>query len=112
VDAKYKQHWEEMQNRRWRDLEDELRERHRADLLQVLAYSTIARTRKVLVCLAYPCNEERWRSLRARNLLIHRATLPVTERRIELMLLAFPLSTRVVPDAVALMADEIRRMAA
>jgi 5-methylcytosine-specific restriction endonuclease McrBC regulatory subunit McrC len=110
VDAKYKEHWEEMQERRWSDLEEELRERHRADLLQILAYSTIARTRKILVCLAYPCNEERWLSLRARNLLIHRASVPATERRIELALIAFPLSTRVVSDAVSLMADEIRRV--
>ena len=42
VDAKYKEHWEDMQERRWTDLEEELRERHRADLLQVLAYSTVA----------------------------------------------------------------------
>lgn len=112
VDAKYKEHWEEMQERRWTDLEEELRERHRADLLQVLAYSTVARTPKVLVCLAYPCNEERWLSLRARKLLLHRASLPLTERRVELVLVAFPLSTRVVTDAVTLMAEEIRRMAA
>ena len=111
VDAKYKEHWEEMQERRWTDLEEELRERHRADLLQVLAYSTVARKRKVLVCLAYPCNEERWLSLRARNLLLHRASLPLTERRVELVLVAFPLSTRVVPEAVRLMTEEIRRMA-
>ena len=75
IDAKYKEHWEDMQERRWADLEEALRERHRADLLQVLAYSTTARTSKVLVCLAYPCNEERWLSLRARNLLVHRASL-------------------------------------
>jgi hypothetical protein len=110
VDAKYKEHWEEMQERRWSDLEEELRERHRADLLQVLAYSTVARTPKVLVCLAYPCNEERWVSLRARNRLVHRASLPMAERRVELILSAFPLSTRVIAEAVALIADEIKRV--
>jgi 5-methylcytosine-specific restriction endonuclease McrBC regulatory subunit McrC len=110
VDAKYKEHWEEMQERRWSDLEEELRERHRADLLQVLAYSTVARTPKVLVCLAYPCNEERWLSLRARNRLLHRASLPVSERRVELILSAFPLSTRVMADAIALIAEEIKRV--
>ena len=99
-----------MQERRWVDLEEALRERHH--LLQVLAYSTVARKPKVLVCLAYPCNEERWLSLRARNLLIHRASLPLTERRVELVLVAFPLSTRVVPEAVSLMTAEIRRMTA
>jgi hypothetical protein len=110
VDAKYKQHWEEMQERRWSDLEGELRERHRSDLLQVLAYATVARTRNVLVCLAYPCNEERWLSLRDRKRLIHRASLPATERRIELILSAFPLSTRVMSDAIASMSEEIRRV--
>lgn len=112
VDAKYKEHWEDMQERRWTDLEEELRERHRADLLQVLAYSTLARKPKVLVCLAYPCNEERWLSLRARNHLLHRASLPLTERRVELLLVAFPLSTRVVTEAVSLMVEEIRRVSA
>jgi McrBC 5-methylcytosine restriction system component len=110
IDAKYKEHWEEMQGRRWSDLEEELRERHRADLLQVLAYSTVARTPKVLVCLSYPCNEERWLSLRARNRLLHRASLPVAERRVELILSAFPLSTRVMADAIALIAEEVRRL--
>ncbi len=112
IDAKYKEHWEEMQDRRWNDLEEELRERHRADLLQVLAYSTVARKPKVLVCLAYPCNEERWLSLRARNLLVHRASLPLTDRRLELILVAFPLSTQVIEEAVSLMVQEIRRMEA
>ena len=110
VDAKYKEHWEEMQERRWADLEEEIRERHRADLLQVLAYSTVAQKPRVLVCLAYPCNEERWCSLRARNRLVHRASLPMTQRHIELALVAFPLSTRLLPDAVTLMAHEISRM--
>jgi 5-methylcytosine-specific restriction endonuclease McrBC regulatory subunit McrC len=110
IDAKYKEHWEEMQERRWSELESELRDRHRADLLQVLAYSTVTRTPKVLVCLAYPCNEERWLSLRSRNRLLHRASLPTSERRVELILSAFPLSTRLVHDAIQLMAEEIRRV--
>jgi 5-methylcytosine-specific restriction endonuclease McrBC regulatory subunit McrC len=112
VDAKYKEHWEEMQERSWRDLENDLRERHREDLLQVLAYSTIAQTRKVLVCLAYPCREKLWLSLRERGLLIHRASLPATERRVKVILAAFPPSTRIVEDAVALLSAEVRRIAA
>jgi len=111
VDAKYKEHWEEMQDRRWNDLEDELRERHRADLLQVLAYSTVAETPKVLVCLAYPCNEARWQSLHDRNLLVHRAALPSIGRQIELVLIAFPLSICLMAAAISSMVAEIRRMA-
>jgi 5-methylcytosine-specific restriction endonuclease McrBC regulatory subunit McrC len=110
VDAKYKEHWEEMQKRRWSDLEEELRERHRTDLLQVLAYSTVAHTPRILVCLVYPCDEERWISLRARDHLVHRASLPMTERRVELILLAFPLSTRLMHEATALFAREVRRV--
>jgi hypothetical protein len=112
VDAKYKEHWEEMQDRRWNDLEEELRERHRADLLQVLAYSTVAETPKVLVCLAYPCSVSRWSSLRERNLLVHRAALPLNERQVQLALVAFPLSTELMPEAVTLMAEEVGRVAA
>jgi 5-methylcytosine-specific restriction endonuclease McrBC regulatory subunit McrC len=111
IDAKYKDHWEEMQERRWTDLESELRERHRADLLQVLAYSSVAQKPKVLVCLAYPCNEERWLSLRARNLLIHRASLPMTQRRVEMILIGLPLSVNLMPDAVILMKQEAMRIA-
>jgi hypothetical protein len=64
-----------------------------------------------LVCLAYPCNEARWQSLHDRNLLVHRAALPSTGRQIELVLIAFPLSTRLMAPAVTLMAEEIRRVA-
>jgi hypothetical protein len=110
VDAKYKEHWEEMQRRRWNELEDDLRERHREDLLQVLAYAAAAKTPKTLVCLAYPCTEDLWSSLRARKLLVHRASLPAAERRIELVLVAFPLSTRVLDDAVLVMAEEVARL--
>lgn len=107
VDAKYKQHWEEMQDSRWRNLDESIRERHREDLLQVLAYSTTARTPRVAVCLAYPCREETWLSLRERNQLFHRATVPAQNRRIELLLTAFPLSTRLLDDVITLTAKEI-----
>src|SRR5260370_40524657 len=42
VDAKYKEHWEEMQRTRWTNLDEEIRERHREDLLQVLAYANLS----------------------------------------------------------------------
>jgi hypothetical protein len=107
VDAKYKDHWEEMQETRWRNLDEELRERHRSDLLQVLAYSTIARSPRVLVCLAYPCREETWLSLRERGLLFHRASVPAANRRVDLLLTAFPLSTRVLDDVAREMAGQV-----
>ena len=90
VDAKYKTHWEEMQERRWGELEDELRERHRADLLQVLAYANLARANRVVVCLAYPCSIEIWDSLKSRGRLYHRASLRAGDRAIDVLLTAFP----------------------
>lgn len=91
VDAKYKRHWEEMSAGRWTDLEVELRERHRADLLQVLAYANLSTSPRTVVCLAYPSTAETWRSLQARGRLFHRATLNVGTRALELVLTAFPM---------------------
>jgi len=110
IDAKYKDHWEELQQNRWKDWESELRERHRNDLLQVLAYSTVVQTPKVLICLVYPCHEDRWLSLRDRNLLIHRASLPSANRRVELVLMAFPLSTSILQEAVEVVSSEVHRV--
>ncbi len=108
IDAKYKDHWEELQLYGWANLAERVRERHREDLLQILAYATIARSSNVLVCLAYPCQEETWNSLRARGRLFHRASIPAANRRVDLLLTAFPLSVRLLNDVAALFAAEIR----
>jgi 5-methylcytosine-specific restriction endonuclease McrBC regulatory subunit McrC len=107
VDAKYKQHWEEMQVHRWLNLEEEIRERHRADLLQVLAYANLSTKPRTTVCLAYPCLEETWKSLRDRKQLFHRASVGAGTRRVDLVLTALPMSTRVLTDVVDLMAREV-----
>ncbi len=99
VDAKYKEHWEEMQGQPWGQLEAQLRERHRADLLQVLAYANLSGTPRVVVCLAYPCSRATWASLRDRDRLFHRASLRAGARNVELLLTAFPMGERV--DEVA-----------
>jgi|SRR5579862_5829215 len=75
VDAKYKGHWEELSRERWSAMEQELRERHRADLLQILAYANLGTTNRVMVCLAYPCRQETWKSLQTRGRLFHRASI-------------------------------------
>jgi hypothetical protein len=107
VDAKYKEHWEEMQQHRWTSLDEDIRARHRDDLLQVLAYANLSTKPRTTVCLAYPCLEETWKSLRDRNLLFNRASLGVGTRRIDLLLTALPMSTRVFTDMVDLMAREV-----
>jgi hypothetical protein len=91
VDAKYKTHWEEMQDKPWRELEEDLRERHRADLLQVLAYANLPTAKRVIACLAYPCSIETWNSLKHRGRLYHRASLRAGDRAIQVLLTAFPI---------------------
>lgn len=91
VDAKYKDHWEELRQRRWLQLEDEIRERHREDLLQVLAYSTLSDRKATTACLAYPCTPETWSSLRGRGMLSHRGAIYAGRRKIDLVLVAVPI---------------------
>lgn len=108
VDAKYKRHWEELQQRPWANVEEELREQHRNDLLQVLAYANLARTPAVIACLAYPCSPQSWISLRERGRIIHRAELNAGTRAVRLWLTAVPMATDLERIASGL-TEEIRR---
>lgn len=109
VDAKYKRHWEELQNRRWSGQEAELREQHRQDILQVLAYANLAATETVVCCLMYPCSEATWESLKDRGQLFHQAELPSRSRRVQLWLTAIPMSAKVSEFAEPL-ANKIREV--
>jgi hypothetical protein len=55
-------YWGELSREGWHGLDKELQERHRSDLLQVLAYSTISASKRVVCCLAYPCRFQTWYS--------------------------------------------------
>ncbi len=90
-DAKYKEHWEELNLDCWGNLDDEIRERHRTDLLQVLAYSTTSAKKRVVSCLVYPCQNSTWESLSARGRLYHKASLASGNRQIDLVLTAVPM---------------------
>ena len=92
------------------DVEQELREQHRNDLLQVLAYANLARTPKVIACLAYPCSPTSWNSLRERGRLIHRAELTVGVRSVHLWLTAVPMAADVERIAGRL-ADQLKPIA-
>jgi 5-methylcytosine-specific restriction endonuclease McrBC regulatory subunit McrC len=92
VDAKYKRHWEELQERGWRGQGDDLREQHRADLLQILAYANLVSTKEVVCCLVYPCSTPTWESLARRGRLFHCSELPNRGRRIHVWLTAIPMA--------------------
>lgn len=91
IDAKYKSHWEELNRHNWYRLTEVLQEQHRADLLQILAYSTLAKTKKVITCLAYPCQNDTWQSLKNRGRLWHRASLYAGDRQVDVILIALPM---------------------
>jgi len=108
VAEKYKRHWEELQGS-WAGMEEELRGQHRHDLLQVLAYASLARTPTVIACLVYPCSPENWNSLRERGRAIHRAELTIGGRSLQLWLTALPMATA-LDRIVTPLADELRRV--
>lgn len=92
-DAKYKSHWEDLNRDRWANIDEELREQHRNDLLQVLAYSTNAITKKIICCLVYPCTKQTWASLKSRGRAFHRAAVYAGNRKVDLILTAIPMET-------------------
>ncbi len=108
VDAKYKRHFEELSSSRWNHLDDWLREGHRADLLQALAYGSLSEAPLTICVLAYPCRQETWESLKRRGMVIHQATLPTRSRRLLLWLTAVPMHDA-VEDLAQPIAEELRR---
>jgi hypothetical protein len=55
LDAKYKQHATDIERLGWHDADRTLKERHRNDLMQALAYSTLFDAPKIVTLLVYPC---------------------------------------------------------
>jgi len=92
IDAKYKRHGEEIERVGWANASEELREQHRNDLLQALAYSTLFEAKRVVACLAYPAAPSAWLGLVERGRVASRAVVRSGARNVELALLAVPLS--------------------
>lgn len=111
VDAKYKRHAEEIDRLGWGNVGSELREHHRDDVLQALAYSTLFDTRRTVACLAYPVAFNRWHQLHARGRSLLRARVNAKPgREVELAILAVPLCGDVGLSAWAL--EQCVRLAA
>ncbi len=103
LDAKYKQHWTELSGTRWHNLDDIVREHHRADILQVLAYGNLPDTPSVSLVLAYPCPTDLWKTLVDQGRTWHAASVPAGRRRVRLVLYALPLE----PSRLGRAADEL-----
>lgn len=74
LDAKYKRHAEQIERLGWSNANVELREQHRNDVLQALAYSTLFDAPRVVACLVYPASPSTWQGLVARGRLAMRGT--------------------------------------
>src|SRR5271165_4503496 len=111
VDAKYKRHWDELEDVPRGSVEEMVREQHRSDLLQVLAYANLARTSRVIVCLAYPCTPGTWERMIRRNRVVHKAEINTGTRSITIWLTAIPMATAVEKICTPLVA-ELRSAAA
>jgi 5-methylcytosine-specific restriction endonuclease McrBC regulatory subunit McrC len=111
IDAKYKRHWEEFQQGPWHEQSDSLQERHRADLLQVLAYANLASAADIVCCLIYPCSLETWESLAKRDRLFHQAELPNRGRRVRVWLTAITMGAS-ASSVAAPFSDKLRAASA
>ena len=91
VDAKYKRHLEELDDRRWAELSEELRTEHRHDLHQVLAYASLYDSAEMTAILAYPMNLNTWQRLAQTGQTVNFARLTTEGRQLSLGLLGVPL---------------------
>ncbi|MCC6267450.1 MAG: hypothetical protein IT300_07770 [Dehalococcoidia bacterium] len=95
VDAKYKSHWDEIERaERWTSVDEDLRDAHREDLLQVLAYTTAQTAARVVGVLMYPCRADTWERLLARGQMVNRASVASGSRRVDLILAAVPFTAK------------------
>jgi len=95
VDAKYKSHWDELERaERWLAVDEDLRDAHREDLLQILAYTTAQTASRVVGVLMYPCRADTWERLLARGQMLNRASVASGSRRVDLILAAVPFTAK------------------
>lgn len=94
VDAKYKAHFAELDEQAWVKLTDEIRESHRADVHQVLAYASLYEADDVTATLVYPLRLGTWESLRERRRDRATAELFHGSRRVRLELCGLPFGGR------------------
>lgn len=93
IDAKYKGHFQEFDDARWLALSEELRDEHRCDLHQVLAYASLYEAAEMTAVLVYPMRERTWTRLAERGRTVVQARLSGGGRLLRLALAALPLRT-------------------
>jgi hypothetical protein len=92
VDAKYKAHYHELEEHRWHDWEEELKEEHRRDIHQVMAYCALFEARRIVAKLVYPLLQQTWQRLAETGRAVSRAVVPGYGRQVEVRLAGVPLA--------------------
>ena len=90
VDAKYKAHFADLDEYAWMKLANEIRDAHRADVHQVLAYASLYDAEDVTATLVYPLRQSTWEALKDRGRDHARADLYHGSRRVRLELRGMP----------------------
>jgi McrBC 5-methylcytosine restriction system component len=90
VDAKYKSHFAELDEHGWHAFTTEVRDSHRADMHQILAYASLFEAPEVRAILVYPLREGTWRVLRERGRDTSIAEIFSGRRRVRLELRGVP----------------------
>ena len=86
IDAKYKAHFNDLDSVGWRRFTDDAREAHRADVHQILAYTSLIDADEIIATLVYPLRTSTWQSLADAGQDLITADLSVGGRRISLHL--------------------------
>lgn len=91
VDAKYKGHFQELDETRWTELATKLREQHRHDVHQALAYAALYEAEQVTTVLAYPMRFATWARLAEHGRTVVTAEITGGGRSVRIALLGVPL---------------------
>ena len=98
IDAKYKGHFQELDDARWLAFSQELRDEHRHDLHQVLAYASLFEGAEITAVLVYPMFERTWSRLAEHRRTVTQASLAGGGRRVHLALAGIPVR---LPETVS-----------
>lgn len=98
-DAKYKAHFAELDEAGWLRMADDVRDSHRADLHQVLAYAALFAAPRITTTLIYPLRPTTYAALHSRGRDIARAQLLHGGRELTLELQGLPFGGAVAPTA-------------
>ena len=93
IDSKYKAHFEELDDRRWAELGEELQSEHRHDVHQALAYAATRDASQITTILAYPMRLATWQRLAERNRTVTTATIAAGSREVRVALVGVPIQT-------------------